>query len=499
MSRLARVGVHRHPPAGPAIDRTLDAGPGPLGGGRAGRQEGRAHRLLAPPVPHAGHPLRRVAARGLLRRQHRDHQQRDGGEHSQRGQRDAGPQAGTARIAAKLGQQRLHRPMAPARFGRHAAREHAADVGGDVVCERQVAWVAGGRRPELVGQRARLRVGGVDLVRPLAAQRLVQRDAEAVLIGAAVHRRPPLALLRGHVGRRAHRPAGGGEGAQLAVARAMGRRADGLVVSRLIAVGAVGSFGAVDLHGGEPEVGHPHAAGVVDEDVVRLEVAVHDAGGVGGGQTLAGALEHVHHLAPRACAPRQPGPQGAPGHQLHGQEDLVGVGADVVDGDHVRVRQLPQGLRLAQEPPAGRLAPRIADQLERHLAIEIAIVGRIDHAHGAGAEPLDDDIAADRGPAGRQILIRRSAGRRALRGDGRSGRSVDTLGHADTTQNGLRLRTLAGDAARESACGGFRWRDGASAGLAAARAQEGEELAPRAGAVGAVALGRALGQLAPAR
>ncbi len=343
MGRLARLGVHRHPPAGPAVDPLLDAGPGPLGDGRAGGEEGRAHGLLARRVPDAGHALRRAPARALLRRQQRDDQQRDSAEDRQRGQRDSGAEAGAARIAAQLGQQPIHRREAPAGLRRHAAGEHAADAGGDVVREWQLAGVAGRRRRQLGGERARLRIDGVDLVRPLPAQRLVQRDAEAVLIGAAVHRRPPLALLRRHVGRRPDGGAGGSEGAALpAVARRVlgSARRDGLVGSVLGVVGGIGRLvlGAVEIDGGQPEVGHAHAAGVVDEDVVRLEVAVHDAGGVGGSQTLAGALEHLHHLAPGARALGQPAAQRAPGHQLHGQEDLVGVRADVVHGDHVRVR-----------------------------------------------------------------------------------------------------------------------------------------------------------------
>ena len=71
------------------------------------------------------------------------------------------------------------------------------------------------------------------------------------------------------------------------------------------------------------------AAVVADQHVVGLEVAVHEAGVVRRRQPRAGRDEAVEHLAPR---------RGARGHsracpldQLHGDEDLIADGADVVD------------------------------------------------------------------------------------------------------------------------------------------------------------------------
>ena len=75
------------------------------------------------------------------------------------------------------------------------------------------------------------------------------------------------------------------------------------------------------------------------------------------------------------------------------------VDADVEDADDVRVRQLGDRLRLAHQ---ARLAPRLialalvrAQELERDLAIELRIVGGVDDAHRAGAEPLEHQVAAE--------------------------------------------------------------------------------------------------------
>ena len=172
----------------------------------------------------------------------------------------------------------------------------------------------------------------------------------------------------------------------------------------------------VALDEGEAEVADPDAPLPVDEDVVRLEVAVHDAGGVGRGQALAGAAIDVEHLAPAALRAGQPAAQGLPGHELHRHEDLVAVRADVEDSDHVRMRQLGQRVGLAQDAAVAGGAGRVAHELERHLAVEAVVVGRVHHAHAAGADLVEQDVAVDgraaRQRPGRALL---AAGRQIVR------------------------------------------------------------------------------------
>ena len=78
------------------------------------------------------------------------------------------------------------------------------------------------------------------------------------------------------------------------------------------------------------------------------------------------------------------------------------IDADVVHGDDVGVRQARHRLRLAQHArrEARLVAAEIAaQQLERDLAIELRIVRGVDHAHAARAEPIEHEIAAERGAA----------------------------------------------------------------------------------------------------
>ena len=99
--------------------------------------------------------------------------------------------------------------------------------------------------------------------------------------------------------------------------------------------------------------------------------------------------------------------------ELHRDEDAALEGADVVDHDHVGVRDLGDRLRLAHQARAPRVAgvgvvAAGAQQLDRDLAIQLGIVRGVDLAHGAPAHEPEDDEAIDLGPA-RERLARRAA------------------------------------------------------------------------------------------
>ena len=144
----------------------------------------------------------------------------------------------------------------------------------------------------------------------------------------------------------------------------------------------------------EPEV-HDQDLGVAGPDhrVVGLEVAMHDALGVGRREPTASGQERGQHLlaGPRALA--LPGRQRDALDQLH--HDVVEglVRADLVDPDHVGVGELGQGLGLAQQPHALERAARAQD-LDRDLAIEGLVVGGIDHAHASATERRQQYVAA---------------------------------------------------------------------------------------------------------
>jgi hypothetical protein len=156
----------------------------------------------------------------------------------------------------------------------------------------------------------------------------------------------------------------------------------------------------------EPEVHHLEVARVVDEQVLRLEVAVEHAPRVaevdGGDELPEVAARDVLLHAPRAHDPREELPAadqlqrevdlGARGHHLVELDD-VGVGDALHDGD------LP--LDLLHHPRADHLVP--GQHLDRHGAAGLQVPRRVDAAEVAAAQhaaqlvpPLQHPLLAHR-------------------------------------------------------------------------------------------------------
>ena len=220
----------------------------------------------------------------------------------------------------------------------------------------------------------------------MPAQHLVQRDAEAELIGARVARLAPVLLgchvqrRTEHVARHRHRYA--------QQARRIRRSRRCLPHLVLLLVHAAG----------EPEVGDLNATVVANQHVLRLEVAMHDADLVRGDQAAASRYEQLDDLAPAELVRVQPLAQRLTAHILHREEDVTFHAADVVDHDDVGVRQPRHCLCLTQQPRAAleRVGtPAWADQLDRDRAIELGIVREVDHAHAAFGHRLADHIATE--------------------------------------------------------------------------------------------------------
>ena len=105
----------------------------------------------------------------------------------------------------------------------------------------------------------------------------------------------------------------------------------------------------------DAEIDDARPAVLVEQDVVGLEVAVHEAGGVRGREAAPRRDEDVEDLAPRAGLVGEPALDRPARDELHRQEHLVLEHADVVHGDDVRVRQARHRLRLAQQARARRV------------------------------------------------------------------------------------------------------------------------------------------------
>ena len=248
-----------------------------------------------------------------------------------------------------------------------------------------------GRRDVLVD----VLVGNLDralgLVRLVAGEHLVDQHAGGVHVRACVGMTVDDELGR-EVGDRADQhPTGGG----------------------VLGVGVDGA--------GEAEVGDLDAAVVGEQDVLGLDVAMEDAGGVRGGERTEYRLDHGQCL--RGRHRRFLADQvahGEAGDVLHHQEERPVVVTVVEDGDHVVMGEPGGGTRLALEPSYELVVvgEALVHDLDRHRAVQSEVDGLVDGRHpaagdlGADAVPAVEDATDERvGSAVHGLLHRPGGGR----------------------------------------------------------------------------------------
>ena len=123
--------------------------------------------------------------------------------------------------------------------------------------------------------------------------------------------------------------------------------------------------------------------------------------------------EDLQHLPPAPLALQKPGGERAPFHQLHGEEDGVAQGADVVDREDVGVREPGHRPRLGEQPFAERAGiPGGPQHLERHRAVQLEVAGLVDDAHAARADGPHDLVATALGDRASGIALGKSGARR---------------------------------------------------------------------------------------
>jgi len=213
---------------------------------------------------------------------------------------------------------------------------------------------SGGDRLTVLGHRLRRdgdvrgehRLWGRGVEGQLAAKHFIRQHADRVQVGPVIDVGIGGRLFRRHVCGRAQ---GNAE-----------RRERGLTAR-----------GAHRL--GHAKVGD-HSVLAADEHVVRLDVTVHDALGVGIGQGVHHIAEDSHHLGDRQLTlARELGSQRFTGDERHHIVEQVVRGAGREELHDMRVLQRRRQLDLAPEP------------LDVHAGGEV------------GREHLDDDPAAERG------------------------------------------------------------------------------------------------------
>ncbi len=199
----------------------------------------------------------------------------------------------------------------------------------------------------------------------LAEHHLVEHDAQRVDVRADVHQFAA-PLLGGHVGRGAQDAARGGE---------LGRPGE---------------------HLGDAEVGQVGVVALVEQHVVRLQVAVDDALFVGEGQRTGDLAEHPRRQRQRQRPARQAVVQAATAYGLHDDVDVLAFAPEVNDRQDVRVLQAGDELRLVLEAGDELL---VVGQLSRHhldghVAVHRSLAGQVDGGHPSPAQHRPNRVLA---------------------------------------------------------------------------------------------------------
>ena len=198
----------------------------------------------------------------------------------------------------------------------------------------------------------------------LAGKHLVGHDAERVDVAAGI-RDAPRDEFGGEVGDRAEQ---------------------GLPGGRVVVDGP-----------GESEVADLDAAVVGQENVLRLEIAMHDSRFVRGGEAREHRLEDVHRLLTgEPAVVLEQVAQSDAGQVFHDQIGHIGILALVVDVDHVRVREPGGRAGLLHEPGLERVVVGEVPvhDLDGDPAFEAQVGREVHGGHATAGDPGAHLIAA---------------------------------------------------------------------------------------------------------
>ena len=331
------------------------------------------------------------------------------------------------------------------------------------------------RRGDVLGQLG---------VRRARARRVVARDGdEQVHLGRAAERWPPGRHLVEHDAEREEI----GALIELLAARLLGRhvrrRAHARAVLRelhlRLRLTAHGRGGVLELR--EAEIDDLRRALGRDEDVLGLEIAVHDALVVRLRERERDAARDGEEALERQRLADEVAAQRLALDELHREVRAPVRLADLVDRDEVRVRHGGRRARLAQEAgaPSGIARDLFAQHLQRDRAAEALVVGEVDDAHAAAPELGDDrEVVEPRADEGLRRGGRRAHGRarRSAHGEATRLRRARPPGgpsftDRETAGRGSRRRRRAPQARRASARATRTRRGGPARDPRAARAR----------------------------
>ena len=150
---------------------------------------------------------------------------------------------------------------------------------------------------------------------------------------------------------------------------------------------------------GQPEVGQVRVVLGAEQDVRRLDVAMHEPVRMCGIQRAADLRDDLRRARrlERALGAHER-PQVRPVDVAHDDEQHALALARVIDRDHVRVldRRRRLGLRDEARAEVGLLGERRGDDLQRDDAVEVEVPRAVHDAHpAASGEPLDAMVDED--------------------------------------------------------------------------------------------------------
>ena len=155
---------------------------------------------------------------------------------------------------------------------------------------------------------------------------------------------------------------------------------------------------------GDPEVSQVDVVrllligAVLDQDVARLDVTVHQAVPVRDIECPARLTTHQHRLLGRQhMLGLEHPPQILSGHITHRDKQQVLMRAHVIDRDHIGVVERGRGPRLLQEPgPEHIVGGQLRRQhLQRYRAAQPRVLRLIHHAHPAAAQHSPQPVAGE--------------------------------------------------------------------------------------------------------
>ncbi len=149
---------------------------------------------------------------------------------------------------------------------------------------------------------------------------------------------------------------------------------------------------------GQAEVEHLHEAVAPDDDVLGLQVAMHDPERVRRADPGGNLDRDVERLPQRRRLRLQEVPQRVALDVFHRDERLTGGGlTERVDDADVGMVERGGRARFLLEASRARVvgAEVAGEDLDRDLASELEVAGEIDDAHAAGAELPADLVATE--------------------------------------------------------------------------------------------------------